>query len=199
MEVQWFRQDKQAVLDALRRGERPLMATTTASGPLDELIALHIELGVFDALDRLPTAGQRAGIDDSLLFRTLAALPFLPEPGLDPSARSLFQEPAILLQLGWAPAQIQAGDNHRHRHPQGRQVESLPCHPDTLRDAFRRVEATAWLRAQQADVAALYRHRFVRGQVYAIHGSGLGNHFRLASLVSASPTPPLLLAARLLV
>src|SRR3954454_19831871 len=108
MEVQWFRQDKPAVLDALRRGQRPLMATTMAAGPLDELVALHIELGIFDALDRLPVDRQRAGIDDPLLFRSLAVLPFLPEPGLDPSARLLFHDPAILLQLGWAPAQIQA-------------------------------------------------------------------------------------------
>src|SRR4051794_25680169 len=101
------------------------MATTTGSGPVDELIALHIELGVFDALDHLPTGRQRAGIDDPLLLRTLAALPFLPEPGLDPSARLLFQDPAILLRLGWAPAQIRAGDSHRHRHPEGRQAGSL--------------------------------------------------------------------------
>lgn len=46
MEIQRFRQDKPAVLDALRRGERPLMATTTAAGPVDELLALHIELSV---------------------------------------------------------------------------------------------------------------------------------------------------------
>src|SRR3954471_21749323 len=103
MEVRWFRQDKEAVLDQLRGGVRPLMATTTASGPLDELIALHIELGLFEALDRIPVHPERAGIDDALLFRTLAALPFLPEPGLDPSARLLFREPAILLRLGWAP------------------------------------------------------------------------------------------------
>ncbi len=145
MEIRWFRQDKQAVLDALRRGERPLMATTTTSGPLDELTALHIELGIFEALDRLPVDRQRTGIDDPLLFRSLAVLPFLPEPGLDPSARLLFQDPATLLQLGWAPAQIQAGANRRHRHPQGRRVDSLPCHPDTLRDALRRVETGAWL------------------------------------------------------
>src|SRR4051794_23051720 len=143
MEVQWFRRDKEAVLDELRRGVRPLMATTMASGPLDELIALHIKLGVFDALDRLPVRREREGIADELLFRTLAALPFLPEPGLDSSARLLFQEPAILLQLGWAPAQIRAGDNRRHRHAEGRRVDSLPCHPDTLRDAFRRGEGGA--------------------------------------------------------
>src|SRR4051812_1656787 len=198
MVIQWFRQDKQAVLDELRRGVRPLMATTMASGPLDELIALHIELGVFDALDHLPVKRQRVGIDDALLFRTLATLPFLPEPGLDPSARLLFQEPAILLQLGWAPAQIQAGDNHRHRHPEGRQVESLPCHPDTLRDAFRRVEAAAWLRVQRAGVAALYDRQLVRGKVYAIDGSGLGTDFRLVCLVCVSAQRPAIVAWRLL-
>jgi hypothetical protein len=198
MEVQWFRRDKEAVLDELRRGVRPLMATTMASGPLDELIALHIELGVFDALDRLPVRREREGIADELLFRTLAALPFLPEPGLDPSARLLFQEPAILLQLGWAPAQIQAGDNHRHRHPEGRQAGSLPCHPDTLRDAFRRVEADAWLRVQEAGISALYERRLVRGKVYAIDGSGLGNDYRLVCLVCVSAQRPVIVAWRLL-
>src|SRR3954464_6511544 len=129
MEVRWFRQDKPAVLDALRRGQRPLMATTMAAGPVDELVALRIELGTFDALDALPVARQRDGIADPLLLRTLATLPFLPEPALDPAAKLLFHEPAFLLRLGWAPAQIQAGDNQRHRHRQGRQPGSLPCHP----------------------------------------------------------------------
>jgi hypothetical protein len=198
MEIYWFRQDKQAVLEELRRGVRPLMATTMASGPLDELIALHIELGIFEALDDLPVDRQRAGIDDALLFRTLAALPFLPEPGLDPSARLLFQEPAILLQLGWAPAQIRAGDSHRHRHPEGRRVESLPCHPDTLRDAFRRVEESAWLQVQGAGVAALYQRQLVRGEVYAIDGSGLGQDFRLVCLVCVSARRPAIVAWRLL-
>jgi hypothetical protein len=198
MEVRWFRQDKPAVLEALRRGQRPLMATTMASGPLDELVALHIELGIFDVLDAVPVARQREGIADALLLRTLATLPFLPEAGLDPAARSLFQEPAILLRLGWAPAQIQAGDNQRHRHPVGRQVQSLPCHPDTLRDQLRRVEAAAWLKAQKAGVAALYDRRLVRGKVYAIDGSGLGDDFRLVCLVCVSGTRPAIVAWRLL-
>src|SRR5438067_833175 len=150
MPLEWFRHDKPAVLERLRRCERPLMATTMASGPLDELLALHDELGAFDALDALTTRRQRDGIDDTLLFRTLATLPFLREAGLDPAARLLFQEPAILLHLGWTPAQIQAGDNGRHRHPDGRREESLPCHPDTLRDAFRRVAAAAWGKVQRA-------------------------------------------------
>jgi hypothetical protein len=198
MEVQWFRQDKPAVLDALRQGQRPLMATTMASGPLDELVALHVELGIFDALDAIPVARRRDGLDDPLLLRTLATLPFLPEAGLDPAAKLLFQEPAVLLRLGWAPAQIQSGDNRRHRHPEGRQAQSLPCHPDTLRDELRRVEEAAWLKAQRAGVAALFDHRFVRGQVYAIDGSGLGKDFRLVCLVCVSGPRPLIVAWRLL-
>ena len=198
MEVQWFRQDKPAVLEALRGGQRPLMATTMASGPLDELLALHIELGIFAALDALPVARQREGLADPLLLRTLATLPFLPEAGLDPAAKLLFQEPALLLRLGWAPAQIQAGDNRRHRHPEGRQAQSLPCHPDTLRDELRRVEAAAWLKAQKAGAAALYDHQFVRGRVYAIDGSGLGTDFRLVCLVCVSGPRPMIVAWRLL-
>jgi hypothetical protein len=121
-----------------------------ASGPLDEWVALPIELAIFDALDAQPVARQRDGLADALLLRTLATLPFPPAAGLDPAAKLLFQEPALLLRLRWAPAQIQAGDNRRHRHPAGRQVPSLPCHPDTLRDELRRVEAADWLKAQRA-------------------------------------------------
>jgi integrase len=131
-----------------------------------------------------------------LLLRTLAVLPFLAEPGLDPSARLLFQEPAILLRLGWAPTQIQAGDHHRHRHPEDRQAESLPCHPDTLRDAFRRIETAAWLRVQETGVSSLYAHRLVRGKVYAIDGSGLGHDFRLVCPVCVSAQRPMIVAWR---
>jgi len=60
----WYRQDREFVLSALRRGERPDLATTMACGPLDELVALHDELGVFHVLDRLPVGRERAGVPD---------------------------------------------------------------------------------------------------------------------------------------
>jgi hypothetical protein len=194
----WYRQDREEVLAALRRGERPELATTTACGPLDELVALHDELGLFRVLDRLTVARQRAGLPDGLLLRTLATLPFLADTSLAGAAGALFREPAVLLQLGWAPAQIRAGDNGRHRHPDGRQAESLPCHPDTLRDELRRLTARAWEKAQRAGVKTLYGRRFVRGKVYAVDGSGLGKHFRLVCLVCVSDERPLLVAWRLL-
>jgi hypothetical protein len=174
------------------------LATTTSCGPLDELLALHEQLGIFDTLDQLQVGRQRAGLPDHLLFRSLATLPFLAEPSLAAASGALFREPALLLQLGWAPAQIRQGDNGRHRHPDGRQAESLPCHPDTLRDALRRVGEHAWLKAQKAGVGSLYQRGLVHGKVYAIDGSGLGKNFRLVCLVCVSGKRPLIVAWRLL-
>jgi hypothetical protein len=182
----------------LREGQRPDLATTTSCGPLDELLALHDQLGILSVLDELEVQRQRSGLADYLLLRTLAALPFLPEPSLSAASGALFREPAILLQLGWAPAQIREGDNRRHRHPDGRRPESLPCHPDTLRDALRRVGEQAWLKAQKAGVRPLYERGLVRGKVYAIDGSGLGKDLRLVCLVCVSGQRPLIVAWRLL-
>jgi hypothetical protein len=151
------------------------MATTMASGPLDELVALHEELGVLAALEEVQSQRERAGIADAL-----------------------FREPAILLRLGWAPVQIRAGSNQRHRHAQGRQAESLPCHPDTLRDALRRVGVAAWGQVQRSGVRALYARGLVRGGVYAIDGSGLGPNLRVVALVCVSATRPVIVAWRLL-
>jgi hypothetical protein len=194
----WYRNDKAAVTEALRRGDRPDLATTMASGPLDELVALHEELGIFAILDELEVQRARAGVPDELLLRTLATLPFVEQASLSAGSEVLFREPAVLLQLGWAPVQIRQGSNGRHRHPQGRQEESLPCHPDTLRDALRRVGESAWQHAQQAGVQSLYERRLVRGKVYAVDGSGLGDDFRLVALVCVSATRPIIVAWRLL-
>ncbi len=196
--MEWYRNEKGAVAEALRGGERPDLATTMASGPLDELVALHQELGIFAIVEELEVQRARAGIADELLLRTLATLPFVEQASLSGGSSVLFREPAVLLQLGWAPVQIRAGSNGRHRHPQGRQEESLPCHPDTLRDALRRVEESAWVRAQAAGVQSLYQRQLVRGKVYAIAGLGLGDDLRLVALVCVSATRPIIVAWRLL-
>ena len=108
--MEWYRNDKAAVAEALRRGERPDLATTMASGPLDELVALHQELGIFTILDELEVQRARAGVPDELLLRTLATLPFVKPASLSGAAEVLFREPAVLLQLGWAPLQIRGGE-----------------------------------------------------------------------------------------
>jgi hypothetical protein len=198
MELVWYRQDREVVLDGLRRRERPDMAATRACGPLDELLALHDELDVFTAVDAFDVARERAGIPDRLLLHTLAALPFVSEGSLSGATDVLFKEPTILLQLGWAPAHIRRGSNRRHRHPKGRQVESLPCHPDTLRDTLGRIAASAWDRAQSSTVTALYDRRLVRGNVYAVDGSGIGDAFRVVALVCVSSERPMIAAWTLL-
>src|SRR5258707_4626660 len=195
--MEWYRNDKAAVAEALRRGERPDLATTMASGPLDELVALHQDLGICGILDGLEVQRGRGGVPDGVMLRTLATLPFVEGASLSGASEVLFREPAVLLQLGWAPVQIRQGSNGRHRHPDGRQEESLPCHPDTLRDALRRVRESAWLHAQVAGVQALYQRQLVRGKVYAVDGSGLGDDFRLVALVCVSATRPIIVAWRL--
>jgi hypothetical protein len=194
----WYRNDKAAIAEALRRGERPDLATTMASGPLDELGALHEELGIFAIVEQLEVQRARAGVPDERLLRTLATLPFVEQASLSGASEVLFREPAVRLQLGWAPVQIRSGSNGRHRHPDGRQEESLPCHPDTLRDGLRRVGESAWLQAQQAGVQSLYQRKLVRGKVYAVDGSGLGDELRLVALVCVSATRPIIVAWRVL-
>ena len=196
--MEWYRKDKTAVAEGLRRGERPDLATTMATGPLDELVALHEELGIFGMVEQLEVQRKRAGVPDGLLLRTLATLPFVDQASLSGASEVLFREPAVLLQLGWAPVQIRAGSNGRHRHPEGRQEESLPCHPDTLRDTLRRVGESAWLKAQAAGVQALYQRQLVRGKVYAVDGSGLGDDLRMVALVCVSATRPIIVAWRML-
>ena len=198
MGLVWYRNDRDVVLAALGRGERPDMATTTAVGPLDELIALHDELGIFALMDGMEVTRERSGIPDHLLFRTAATLPFLSEASLSGTTQTLFNEPAVLLQLGWAPVYIRSGTNHRHRHPQGRQLVSLPCHPDTLRDALGRTAESAWDRAQSTGVTTVYRHGIVRGPVYAIDGTGLGNDYRVVAVVCVSSACPIIVAWRVL-
>ena len=56
----------------------------------------------------------------------------------------------------------------------------------------------AWLQAQQAGVRSLYQRQLVRGKVYAIDGSGLGDDLRLVALVCVSATRPIIVAWRLL-
>src|SRR6266550_3636026 len=196
--MEWYRNEKGAVAEALRGGERPDLATTMASGPLDELVALHQELGIFAIVEELEVQRTRAGVADELLLRTLATLPFVEQASLSGAIEVLFREPAVLLQLGWAPVHIRQGSNGRHRHPDGRGEESLPCHPDTLRDALRRVGESAWLHAQAAGVQSLYQRQLVRGKVYAVDGSGLGDDFLLVALVCVSATRPVIVAWRLL-
>jgi len=66
--MEGYRNDKAAVAEVLRRGERPDLATTMASGPLDELVALHEELGIFAIVEQLEVKRKRVGVPDALVL-----------------------------------------------------------------------------------------------------------------------------------
>ncbi len=61
-----------------------------------------------------------------------------------------------------------------------------------------RVGESAWLKAQQAGVQAHDLRQLVRGKVYAVDGSGLGDDLRLVALVCVSATRPIIVAWRVL-
>ena len=111
----------------------------------------------------------------------------------------VFPEPAILLQLGWAPVQIRSGSNRGHRHPEGRQEESLPCHPDT--DAVTRLsrgEESAWQKVQEEGVQSRSQRQVVRGKVDAVDGSGEGADLGLVALGCVEAPRAIIVAWRLL-
>src|SRR3990172_4936520 len=91
---EWHRQDRAAVIDALKGGERPFAAMTAGLTELDELAYLAWSLGVFEALELLKVGRKRDGIPDDLLLRTLVVLPFVQAFSLDGAARALFRDPA---------------------------------------------------------------------------------------------------------
>jgi hypothetical protein len=72
-------------------------------------VALHEELGIFAALDELEVQRDRAGVPGEVVLRTLATLPFVDQASLGGGSSVLFREPAVLLQLGWAPRADPAG------------------------------------------------------------------------------------------
>jgi hypothetical protein len=107
--MEWYRNDKAAVAEALRRGERPDLATTMASGPLDELVALHQELGIFAIVDELEVQRVRAGVPDELLLRTLATLPFVEQASLPWSQRGAVSRTGRVIATGLGTATDSCG------------------------------------------------------------------------------------------
>lgn len=185
-------------MEALRAGQRPDLATTAARGPSMNWWPCTMNWACWPrAIPWRWSASARASPTTCPGLPGLATLPFVEAAAPRAAAEALFREPAILLPLGWAPAPIRAGDNARHRHPAGRQPESVPCHPDTRRDEPRRVGEAAWERAHRAGVGALYARGLVRGKVYAIDGTGLGADPRVVALVCVRGVRPLIVAWRL--
>jgi hypothetical protein len=71
----------------------------------------------------------------------------------------------------------------------GDEKSRYPVIPIPCATRLSRVGESAWLHAQAAGVQSLYQRQLVRGKVYAIDGSGLGDDFRLVALVCVCQPP----------
>ena len=189
--------DHAVVLDALRSGEYEAIATSSQSA-LDELLHLAIELGVFTALRLIRVNRERKGIPDELLLRLITALPFVEAMGISSASGELFQDAAILLELGFSLRQVQEGFNHRHHGSEEGAKAVTPCHPDVLRQELARIDVESLHEFQQACIRELFARGLVKGKTYAIDGTGLGKRHTLVGLMAVHKDRQLWLSWRLL-
>ncbi len=196
--MEWRRNDRATVLECLQRGEYDAIATTS-QGALDELAHLTAELGVWDALEVIQVHREREGIADHLLLRTLTVLPFIEAVGVSAAADTLFQDAAMLLQLGYAVFEIQNGFNERHHAPHKTKSEqSSPYHPEVLRQELARLGLDSLHTFRKRCIRALFERRLVRGKTYAIDGSGLGKRWRVVGILNVNPERALWVTWRVL-
>jgi len=191
------RQDREVVLEALQRGEYEAIATS-GQGALDALVHLAIEVGVFEALSVITITREREGVPDALLLRTLAILPFVEGIGLSAAAGRLFEDAAILLQLGYTIEQVQEGFNDRHHAGEEKATTSTPCHPEVLRQELARIDVESLDAFRKAAVQQLFARKLVRGKVCAIDGSGLKDRSRLVGVLTVQADQALWLTWRVL-
>ena len=191
MSWEWQENNREKVVVALQRGEYDAILTSK-EGALDALAHLAWELGVLEAVKRIRVSREREGIPDELLLRTLAVLPFVEAVGLSTAAETLFEDAAVLLQLGYTARQVQDGFNQRHAAgAETKGDRSRPYHPEVLRQELQRIEASSLDVFRRECIRALFERGLVRGKVYAIDGSGLGDGLRVVGLLNVQSGCPL--------
>lgn len=191
------RENRAEVLEALREGEYEAIATSS-QGAVDALVHLAIEIGVFEALEVIEVEREREGIPDDLLLRTLSVLPFVEAIGLSTSAGHLFEDAAILLQIGFSIEQVQNGFNERHHGEEGKAETSKPCHPEVLRQELARIDLESLAAFRQMAIKQLFERNLVKGKTYALDGTGLKDRYRLVGVLNLHKDRALWLNWRLL-
>jgi len=191
MAWEWRENNREKVLEALRKGEYEAILTSR-EGVLDALAHLAWELEVLDAVKLIEVERERAGIPDELLLRTLAIMPFVEALSLSAAADTLFEDAAVLLQLGYTAVQIQAGFNQRRgKQYEEKSVQSRPYHPDVLRGELQRIKVESLDAYRRHCVGVLYKRRLIRSGVYAVDGSGIGPEMRVVGLICLQKDGPL--------
>lgn len=188
---EWRENNREKVLEALQKGEYEAILASRETA-LDALASLAWELGVLDAVSMIRVTRKREGIPDELLLRTLAVLPFVEAIGLSVAAGTLFEDAAVLLQLGYTAVQIEEGFNQRRgAGHESKSEEARPCHPEVLRQELERIELESLADFRQQCVRQLYQRGLVKGRIYAIDGSGLGEGIRVVGLMNVHRERPL--------
>jgi hypothetical protein len=119
--------------------------------------------------------------------------------GLSVAAETLFQDAAILLQLGYAIFQVQNGFNERHHPPfETKSEKAYPYHPEVLRQEAARIDLESLHTFRQRCIRPLFARRLVRGKTYAMDGSGIGNRWRIVGLLNVNPERALWVTWRVL-
>ena len=191
MAWEWRENNREKVLEAMRKGEYEAILTSR-EGALDALAHLAWELEVLEAVELIQVEREREGIPDQLLLRTLAILPFVEALSLSAAANTLFEDAAVLLQLGYTAIQIQEGFNHRRgKQQEEKSVQSRPYHPDVMRGELQRVKIESLDAYRRHCVGVLYQRGLIRSKLYAVDGSGIGPEMRVVGLICLQKDGPL--------
>jgi len=191
MAWEWRENNREKVLEAVRKGEYEAILSSR-EGALDALAHLAWELETLEAVKLIEVERARDGIPDELLLRTLAVLPFVEAVSLSAAANTLFEDAAVLLQLGYTALQIQEGFNHRRgQHYAEKSGQSRPYHPDVLREELKRIKVASLDAYRRHCIGVLYQRGLVRSQVYAVDGSGIGPAMRVVGLLCVQKEGPL--------
>src|SRR4030067_2050447 len=174
MAWEWRENNREKVWDGLRKGEYEAILTSR-EGALDSLAHLACELEVLEAVELIEVERERAGVPDGMLLRTLAIMPFVEAMSLSAAANTLFEDAAVLLQLGYTAVQIREGFNQRRgKGYEQKSAQSRPYHPDVLREELQRIKVESLDAYRRHCIGGLYRRGLVSRKGYAGDGSGLG-------------------------
>lgn len=191
MAWEWRENNREKVLEALLKGEYEAILTSR-EGALDALAHLAWELEVLEAVNLIQVERERQGVPDELLLRTLAVLPFVEALSLSTAANTLFEDAAVLLQLGYTAIQIQTGFNQRRGKSYAQKsAQSRPYHPDVLREELQRVQVESLEAFRRHCVGVLYQRGLIRSKLYAVDGSGIGPEMRVVGLLCLQKDGPL--------
>jgi hypothetical protein len=167
-----LRENREAVAAKLRRGEYDGLVQT-GMGRADELVYLMNSLHFFDHLEQVEVKEERAGIPNDLQKRCLAVMPILGIPTIANVPDRLFKDAGLLHFLGCTAQQITSGFTQRGPKKNKQQPKRLPFHEDDLRNLSKTIPVSSSQRFFKNCVGELFRHKQVRGGVYALDGTEL--------------------------